>query len=61
MNNTEMVAKVSEKSGVNMNDCQKVLDAFEEVLSDELAHSEDVSSAFEKVYSVLHFFKNKKR
>ncbi|MDQ0339709.1 hypothetical protein J2S00_002502 [Caldalkalibacillus uzonensis] len=47
------------KIGVNINDCKKVLDAFEEVLNDELSHSKDVSSAFDKVYKVLH--KNKKR
>lgn len=31
MNNLEVVTKVSEKSGVHMDDCIKVLEAFEEV------------------------------
>lgn len=61
MNNAEVVAKVAEKSGVNVDDCKKVLDAFEEVLSDELSNSKDIGSAFDKVYKVMSFFKNKKR
>lgn len=32
---------------------------FEEVLSDELAHSKGMRVALDKVYNVLHFFKNK--
>ncbi|QQK74854.1 HU family DNA-binding protein [Salicibibacter cibarius] len=59
MNNTEVVTKVAEESGVNVEDCQKVLDAFEDVLSTELSQSKDVRSAFDKVYKVLHVFKNK--
>ncbi|MEW9502819.1 HU family DNA-binding protein [Jeotgalibacillus marinus] len=61
MNNTEVLEEVSEKSGINIDDCKKVLDAFEEVLSDEMSNSENVSSAFDKVYKVLSFLKNKKR
>lgn len=41
MNNTEVLEEVSEKSGINIDDCKKVLDAFEEVLSDELSNSEN--------------------
>lgn len=59
MNNNEVVAKVSERSGVNFNDCQKVLSAFEDVLSDELSNSKDISSAFDKVYKALSFFKKR--
>ncbi|QQK78985.1 HU family DNA-binding protein [Salicibibacter cibi] len=59
MNKTETIAKVAEESGVSIEDCQKVLDAFEDVLSAELSQSKDVRSAFDKVYKVLHFFKNK--
>lgn len=61
MNNSEMIAKVSEKSGVNTEDCQKVLDAFEEVLANELSSSKDIGSAFDKVYNLLGFLKNKSR
>ncbi len=60
MNKAEVVALVSEKSGVNAADCQKVLDMFEQVLSDELANSKRVGDAFDKVYNILSFFKNKK-
>lgn len=61
MNNKEVVQKVSEKSGVALADCQKVIDALEEVLADELTHSKDVKTAFDKVYQLLHFFKKEKR
>lgn len=61
MNKTEIAVKVSEKTGVDIDDCKKVLAAFEEVLSDELSNSGDISSAFDKVYNVLSFLKNKKR
>ncbi|WP_144463027.1 HU family DNA-binding protein [Siminovitchia fortis] len=61
MNNSEVIMKVSEKSGVNADDCQKVLEAFEDVLSDELSNSKDISGAFDKFFNVLSFLKNKKR
>lgn len=60
MNNREVVAKVSELSGVHFDDCQKVLNAFEEVLSDELSNSKDIGRAFDKVIKVMDFLKNKK-
>lgn len=60
MNKSEVVIKVSEKSGINQDDCSKVLNAFEEVLSGQLSDSKSISSAFDKIYSVLSFIKNKK-
>lgn len=60
MNKSDVIAKVSEKSGVQMEDCRRVLEALEQVLGDELSHSKDVSSTFDKVYNVLQFFKSKK-
>ncbi len=60
MNNQEMVLKVSQKSGINSPDCQKVLDALEQVLNEELENSKGVGDAFDKVYKILSFFKNKK-
>lgn len=60
MNNTEVTLKVSEKSGVPVEDCQKILNALEDVLSDELSNSKDVGNAFEKVYNILSYFNNKK-
>lgn len=55
-----MALKVSEKSGVAVDDCYKVLEAFEEVLSDELSNSKNIGNAFDKIYNVLTFLKNKK-
>lgn len=60
MNNAEVVARVSELSGVNVADCEKVLQALETVLSDELSHSESVGNAFDKIYNVLNYFKQRK-
>lgn len=59
MNKTEMTTKISERSGVAMEDCQKVVDAFEEVLNEELLNSKDIGNAFDKIYKLLSFFKNK--
>ncbi len=60
MNKREIVAKVSEESGVSLQECEKVLDAFEEVLSDELSSSKKISGAFDKVYKLMSFVKGKK-
>lgn len=53
MNHREVIARVSEVSGVNYNDCQKVLDAFEEVLSDQLLNTNEISSVINKVLSII--------
>ena len=37
MNKTEIARKVSERSGVEFEECRKVIDAFEKVLEEELA------------------------
>ena len=55
MNKTEMIAKVSVESGIGVEECEKVLDAFEEVLSEELATSKRVGNIFEKVYKIMSF------
>lgn len=60
MNKTEIAMKVSQRSGVDFEDCKKVLNAFEEVLSDELANSKGLGGAFDKLYRVMGFFKDKK-
>ena len=60
MNNTKMILTVSERSGVNITDCAKVLQAFEESLTCELKNSKSVSNGFDKVYRVLSFFKGTK-
>ena len=60
MDKTEMIAKVSVESGIGVEECEKVLDAFEEVLSEELATSKRVGNIFEKVYKIMSFLKGKK-
>lgn len=59
MNKAEVILKVSEKSGINEDDCKKILNAFEEVLSDRLSDSKGVS-VFETVYKIMSFIKSKK-
>ena len=60
MNKREIITKVSERSGISWEECEKVLDAFEEVLSEELATSKRVGNIFEKVYKIMSFLKGKK-
>lgn len=60
MNKQDLVIKVSEKSGINQDDCTKVLNAFEEVFSNRLSDSNSISGAFDKIYNVISFIKNKK-
>ncbi|MGN8645144.1 HU family DNA-binding protein [Gracilibacillus sp. HCP3S3_G5_1] len=60
MNNQEVIQEVALKSGVRESDCERVLQAFEEVLNSQLADSSKFGNAFDKVYQVLHYFHNKK-
>lgn len=55
-----IVIKVSARSKINQDDCTKVLDAFEEILSERLSNSNSISGAFDKIYNVMSFIKNKK-
>ena len=59
MNKTEIARKVSERSGVEFEECRKVIDAFEKVLEEELADSKGLGGAFDKIYNVMSFFKGK--
>ena len=52
MNKAEVILRISEKSGIVQDDCKKVLDAFEEVLSDRLSHC--INNAFYKTYSMTN-------
>ena len=60
MNKKETIMKVSEVSGVDLTNCKKVLDAFEMIFSNELSQSGGAMSAFDKIYKVMSFIKNKK-
>ncbi len=60
MNKKDMVLRLSQKSGVGLPECQKVLDALEETLNEELASSKSFSDGFDKIYKLISFFKGKK-
>lgn len=59
MNKKEVITRVSGISEVDENDCRKVLDAFEQTLSDELSNSGGARNAFGKVYKMMSFIRNK--
>ncbi len=61
MNNYEVLQKVSENTGIDVADCEKVLNALEDVLDDELSNSKSAGAAFEKVYKLMTYFNNKGR
>ncbi|WP_062048344.1 HU family DNA-binding protein [Bacillus sp. JCM 19034] len=60
MNKEELVHLVSGQSGVEKDICERVLNAFEEVLSDELAHSKGFGDALDKVQQLVSFFNKRK-
>jgi len=60
MNKTEIIRKVAGRSGINEAECIKVLDVFEEVISDELSYSGSIGNAFDRVYKIMVFLKKKK-
>lgn len=57
MNKKETIEKVSQISQVSISDCEKVLDAFEIVLSNELEDSKGIRSFFDKVYKLMSILK----
>ncbi|WP_185155774.1 hypothetical protein [Dysgonomonas sp. 521] len=57
MNKQEVVAKVSQLSGVEYSDCYKVIEALELVLSEELEASNGIRKAFGKVHKLMDFLK----
>lgn len=59
MNKLELRTKVSEKSGVDAEDCTKVINALQEVLSDEIAGSKVKSSVFDVIYKMMRALKSK--
>ncbi|MBY7142624.1 HU family DNA-binding protein [Virgibacillus sp. NKC19-3] len=59
MNHVELMSKISESTGVSITDCEKVLNALENVLDDELSNSTSVSGAFDKIYKLMTFFNKK--
>ena len=59
MNRASVIKKVSELSGVGESGCEKVLDALEHVLNDELGSSGGIKQAFGKIYRIMSLFKDK--
>lgn len=60
MNKKETIIKISEMSGVNLTECEKVLDSFEVIFSNGLFQSGGAINAFDKIYKVMSFIKSKK-
>jgi hypothetical protein len=60
MNNAELIIQVSEVSGINTSDCEKVIKAFEQVLENKFAESQGAMNAIDKAYKILNYlrFKN---
>jgi hypothetical protein len=55
MNKKEIVTKVSHLSGIEYSGCCKVLEALEQVLSEELDASDGIRNAFGKIYKLIGF------
>jgi len=60
MNKAEVIRQVSKISGIEADDCTQVIEALEEVLSRELSYSDGKRKAFDKIYGMLTFIKNRK-
>lgn len=58
MNKTKVIEKVSCLSGVDTVNCEKVVDALERVLNDELVSSGGLGNALDKIYDIISLFKN---
>ena len=51
---------VAERSGVNPEDCARVLDSFEDVFTEEITGSKWKNAVFEQIYDLLSLIKEKK-
>lgn len=60
MNKREVIATVAERSGVNPEDCARVLDSFEEVFTEEITGSKWKNAVFEQIYGLMSLIKEKK-
>lgn len=60
MNKKEVILMVAERSGVDPDDCAKVLDSFEDVFSEEIIGNKWKNVVFQQIYSVLTRIKNRK-
>lgn len=60
MNKTELISKISKKSGISQEKCMIVIHTLEEVLNEEFSHAGSAGKAFDKAYRIIDFFKRKK-
>ena len=61
MNKTEIITEVSRMTSVRVADCEKVLDAFEEVLGGELNRKGWKNGIFDMIFKIMSKIKSKKR
>lgn len=57
MNKKKVTEKVSQMSGIELADCNRVINALEQVLSEELEASNGMRDAFGKIYKLMGFLK----
>lgn len=60
MNKTEIINRITERTEINREECEIIINTFEKVLEEELSDSKGIKEAFNKVYNVLHYFREKK-
>lgn len=61
MNKTEIITEVSQMTSVSVADCEKVLDALEEVLERELNRKGWKNGLFDMIFQIMSKIKSKKR
>lgn len=61
MNNAKVIIQISQKSGISKEDCTKVLNSLEDIISQELSEKGWKKILFGTVYRMLSFIKNKIR
>ena len=61
MNKTEIITEVSRMTSVSVADCEKVLDALEEVLEGELNRKGWKNGLFDMIFQIMSKIKSKKR
>jgi hypothetical protein len=59
MNRKEIIKNTARISEVDIDDCEKVINALEKVLEDEFSSSQGLSSAFDKFCKLINVFKIK--
>ena len=53
MNKTEVIAEISQMTNISVSDCEKVLDAFEEVLGGELNRKGWKNGISEMIFKII--------